>query len=156
MLISSSGLRTASSASTGARWLDPNDSGAASRSRPVASPCRLSASRADCESATIRSANGRKSCPASVSDMPRVVRASSGVPSSASSRASRRLIIDFDIPSRAPARVRLPVCATSAKARMSSMSGIRRSASRKSLRHIMRLPSRFLATSYWRGQTRYP
>ena len=59
--------------------------------------------------------------------MPRVVRDSSGAPSSASSRASRRLIIDFDIPSRAPARLRLPLSTTSVKARMSSRSGMPRS-----------------------------
>ena len=83
--------------------------------------------------------------------MPRVVRASSGVPSSASSRASRRLTIDFDMPSRAPARVRLPLSTTSVKVRISSRSGMPVPVlQQSSADHAASVA--VLATAYSRGQ----
>ncbi len=123
MSISSLGWRRAISASTGATWRTPNDSGTLRRSRPTAPPaCWASASRASSSSARMRSPRALSSSPASVGLMPRVVRLKSRVPSSASNRVMRRLTIDFETPRGLAARLNPPFSTTSTKALRSSRS----------------------------------
>ena len=96
--------------------------GAAIRKSPRRSPAGEIASCALSSSAAIRAACSRKVAPASVSTAPCVVRDRSWTPSACSSRASRRLAIDFDTPSLRAAGETPPASATSRNVRTSPRS----------------------------------
>lgn len=84
----------------GAKWVGPNVSGMATLRRPRNSPVGRIVSLAVSISALALAAWSLNVIPASVSAAPRVVRARSWTPSSASTRRSRRLTIDLEMPSR--------------------------------------------------------
>lgn len=93
--------------------IGPKVSGTAIRRRPRRSPAGRIVSLAASISALTLAAWSRNVTPASVIAAPRVVRARSWTPSSASSRNSRRLTIDLETPSRRAAAETPPASATS-------------------------------------------
>ena len=120
----SCGWRCAICASTCAKWLGPKESGTAIRKRPRRSPEGRIVSRATSISSQTLAAWSRNVIPSSVRAAPRVVRARSWTPSSVSSRMSRRLTIDLEIPSRRAAGETPPASATSTNVLRSSISTV--------------------------------